>query len=80
MAPTGGQPAAAGHASWELDPAAQERVGQALKERSRGGGDATEELEGESTLQTVLSYAGLVAALLVILLGILFMIGSKATG
>jgi hypothetical protein len=77
----GGAPeAASGRASWELDPAAQARVDEALKERSRSRGDDDEQLEGEGLAQTVLSYAGLVAALLVILLGILFMIGSKAAG
>jgi hypothetical protein len=72
--------AALGRASWELDPAAQAKVDEALKERSRVGDDDGEQLGGESLAQTLLSYAGLVAALLVILLGILFMIGSRATG
>jgi len=79
-AASAGIPSSAGRASWELDPEARAKVDDALKERSRSRGDEDEQLEGESLAQTLLSYAGLVAALLVILLGILFMIGSKATG
>jgi hypothetical protein len=37
-------------------------------------------VSGESPLQVVMGYAGLVAALLLVLLGILFMIGAHAGG
>ena len=74
---------AGGRATWELDSSEQERIGDRLKrggdrdgrEESRGADE--EELGGETLGQTLLSYAGLVAALLVILLGILFMVGAR---
>ena len=67
-------------ASWELDPREQQRIDDQHKGRGRPGEDEEDEFVGEETLpQVLLSYAGLVLALLVILLGILFMIGAKAT-
>ena len=81
-----GIPAAAGagmapsKASWELDPREQQRMDELYKKHGRIGGDEEEDDTGEESLgQVLLSYAGLVLALLVILLGILFMIGGKAT-
>ena len=75
--------ASGSRADWELDSSEQERAGDRLKRGGGGnrsddrGGDDDEALGGETLGQTLLSYAGLVAALLVILLGILFMIGSR---
>ncbi len=67
-------------ASWELDPREQQRIDDRHKGRGRQEEDEEEDDLGEESLaQVLLSYAGLVAALLVILLGILFMIGAKAT-
>ena len=69
-----------GKASWELDPGEQQRIDDRHKGRARHGDDEEDDDVGEESLaQVLLSYAGLVAALLVILLGILFMIGAKAT-
>jgi hypothetical protein len=70
-----------GKASWELDPREQQRLDDTLKGRGRREDEQEQEENlGEETLpQVLLSYAGLVVALLVILLGILFMIGAKAT-
>ena len=74
--------ASGARAAWELDASEQDRIGDRLKRgggRSRAEADENdgEELGGETLGQTLLSYAGLVAALLVILLGILFMIGAR---
>jgi hypothetical protein len=70
----------AGKASWELDPREQQRIDDRHKGREWHGGEEEDDNLGEETLpQVLLSYAGLVVALLVILLGILFMIGAKAT-
>ena len=72
--------AGSGKASWELDPREQQRIDDRHKGRARHGDDEEDDDVGEESLaQVLLSYAGLVAALLVILLGILFMIGAKAT-
>jgi hypothetical protein len=72
--------AASSKASWELDPREQQRVDAAYKGRGRHADDEEEDDSGEETIgQVLLSYAGLVLALAVILLGILFMIGGKAT-
>jgi hypothetical protein len=71
--------AGAGKASWELDPREQQRINERHKGTSRFGEEEEEDDAGaESLPQVLLSYAGLVAALLVILLGILFMIGARA--
>jgi hypothetical protein len=71
--------AGAGKASWELDPREQQRIGDRRKGSSRFGEEEEEEedLGTESLPQVLLSYAGLAVALLVILLGILFMIGAR---
>jgi hypothetical protein len=67
-------------ASWELDPREQQRIDELYKKHGRIGAVDEEDDSGEESLgQVLLSYAGLVLALLVILLGILFMIGGKAT-
>lgn len=77
---------AAGHADWEVAPASAEAASALPDERSKRKDKAMEipgqddEKVGGGPLQTALSYAGLVAALAIILLGIVFMIGSKATG
>ena len=71
--------AGAGKASWELDPRERQRIDDRHKGTSRFGEEDEEDDAGAETLpQVLLSYAGLVAALLVILLGILFMIGARA--
>jgi hypothetical protein len=73
-------PVAASRASWELSTTERQKVD--LKHKGKKGKDdgLDEEDEGKETLaQTVLSYAGLGMALLVVLLGIIFMIGAKAT-
>src|SRR5258708_26359651 len=72
--------ASSSKASWELDPREQQRIDDQYRGRGRHGDEGDDENLGEETLpQVLLSYAGLVVALLVILLGILFMIGAKAT-
>jgi hypothetical protein len=72
--------ASSGKASWELDPREQQRIDDQYKGRGWHEDEEEDENVGEETLaQVLLSYAGLVVALLVILLGILFMIGAKAT-
>ena len=74
-----GSSAGAGKASWELDPREQQRIDDRHKGTSRFGEEEEDDDLGHETLpQVLLSYAGLVAALLVILLGILFMIGARA--
>jgi hypothetical protein len=71
-------------AGWELDTAERDRIDS----RHKGGGmsrkadqdEDDEEGAGKEPLaQVILSYLGLVAALLVTLLGILFMIGAKTS-
>ena len=75
-----GAGAGAGRADWELGTAERRRIDDRHKDAHNRGDDEEEEDDGtESLAQALLSYAGLVAALLVILLGILFMIGAKAT-
>jgi hypothetical protein len=74
-----GAGAAAGQASWELDPGEQKRMEENRTGREPFGEDDDGGGGRETLPQVLLSYAGLVAALLVILLGILFMIGAKAT-
>ncbi len=70
--------AGAGKASWELDPREQQRIDDRSKGRGRHGDEDEEEDTGQESLaQVLLSYAGLVAALLVILLGIFIMIGGR---
>jgi outer membrane biosynthesis protein TonB len=70
--------AAAGKASWELDPRERQRIDDRHKGRGRHEEEEEEDdLGQESLAQVLLSYAGLVVALLVILLGILFMIGGR---
>jgi hypothetical protein len=70
-----------GRAAWELGTAEQEKADTKKKKgRWSRGEDASEGVSGESPLQVVMGYAGLVAALLLVLLGILFMIGAHAGG
>jgi FtsZ-interacting cell division protein ZipA len=67
-----------GKASWELAPGEQERIDDRRKGRGRHDDDEEEDGTGEESLaQVLLSYAGLVAALLVILFGIFLMIGGR---
>jgi hypothetical protein len=67
-----------GKASWELAPGEQERIDDRRKGRGRHDDDEEEDETGEESLaQVLLSYAGLVAALLVILFGIFLMIGGR---
>jgi hypothetical protein len=80
IAAAGAAGTSSGKASWELDPREQQRIDDRHKGRGWHEEEEEEDDLGEETLpQVLLSYAGLVAALLVILLGILFMIGAKAT-
>ena len=67
-------------ASWELDPREQQRVDEFYKKHGRHEEVDEEDPEGghETIGQVLLSYAGLIIALLVIFLGILFMIGGRA--
>ena len=67
-------------ASWELDPREQQRVDEFYKKHGRHEEEDEEEDDGghETLGQVLLSYAGLIIALLVIFLGILFMIGGRA--
>ncbi|HEY8813208.1 MAG TPA: hypothetical protein VIO86_12015, partial [Candidatus Dormibacteraeota bacterium] len=81
----GGVPAAAAagaissKASWELDPREQARMDELYKKHGRQDAEEEDEEGGAETVgQVLLSYAGLIIALLVILLGILFMIGGRA--
>jgi len=71
--------AASGKASWELDPRERQGIDDRHKGRGRQEEDEEEEDDAgqESLAQVLISYAGLVVALLVILLGILFMIGGR---
>lgn len=77
---------ASGHAEWEIASSSPEPAAVEADQKSKRKDKAMEmpaqddEKVGGGPLQTVLSYAGLVAALAIILLGIVFMIGSKATG
>ena len=73
--------ATSGKAGWELDTAERQRIDERHKGKGKGRDAEDEEGdgEGETLAQKILSYAGLIAALLVILLGILFMIGSKTS-
>lgn len=65
--------ATSGRAAWELDPGSR----QEGEGRRRESIDVEDDEVHESLVQTVLSYAGLVVALIVILLGIVIMIGAK---
>jgi hypothetical protein len=70
--------AGSGKASWELAPGEQDRIDDRRKGRGRHGDEEEEDDTGEESLaQVLLSYAGLVAALLVILFGIFLMIGGR---
>ncbi len=70
----------AGKASWELDTTEREAIEMRHKKIKDKLVDPDAEAEvKESLAQTALSYAGLVLALLVVLLGIIFMLGSHAT-
>jgi hypothetical protein len=71
--PTGG---GSPHASWEV---VGGPVPEALDRKGKGKGKrpADEEVSAkESSMQTALSYAGLVAALIVVLLGVIIMVGT----
>jgi len=81
----GGVPAAAAagaissKASWELDPREQARMDELYKKHGRQDAEEEDEEGGAETVgKVLLGYAGLIIALLVILLGILFMIGGRA--
>ena len=70
----------AGKAAWELDTTEREAIEMRHKKIKDKLVDPDTEAEvKESLAQTMLSYAGLVLALLVVLLGIIFMLGSRAT-
>src|SRR5438105_2679244 len=70
----------AGKAAWELDTTEREAIEMRHKKIKDKLVDPDAEAEvKESLAQTMLSYAGLVLALLVVLLGIIFMLGSRAT-
>jgi len=74
-----GEGSGSGKAGWVLDPREQQRIDDRHKGRGRFGDEEEDDVVGQESLaQVLLSYAGLVAALIVILLGILFMIGGRA--
>jgi len=75
---TGAAASGSNRASWELDTAEREKV-EARHRAASGDQEGDEDVAEESPLANILGYAGLVAALLLVLIGILFMIGAKAT-